>query len=186
MQSIAAGLCVTISQQVQNGLGRDANALSPSQLESFYLVRIHTTFQLPPNVPLQWSYLSSLCYILITFLAKIASLHFFLCLSHPGPCTWFIRSVIGAVLLWTGIALFVVSFQCSLPRTWDMLQGEAKCINLVCSRIDVPKCRYQSDADPLLIGWILDRAWRRGYPDPNSSRIFPGLLTLQSPHRSPD
>ena len=37
---MSAALCVTIAEQVRNGLGREVDTLSPSQLDSFYLVRI--------------------------------------------------------------------------------------------------------------------------------------------------
>jgi len=60
MQLMAAALCISIAEQVRNGLGRDANTLSPSQLDSFYLVRDAINSHLTPillmkptvNIPL--------------------------------------------------------------------------------------------------------------------------------------
>ncbi|MCJ1248559.1 hypothetical protein MMC30_005777 [Trapelia coarctata] len=86
---MSTALCVTVADQVRNGLGRNADTLSPSQLDSFYLS----------------TYLFSLFYILATFLAKLASLHFFFCLSAAGTSIWLVRAVMGCILLWVTVAV---------------------------------------------------------------------------------
>jgi hypothetical protein len=110
---MAIALCAATAAQVSNGLGRTARTPSDSETRNFYLA----------------TYLSSLFYVLATFFIKLGTLHFFLSLALSPLSKLVTNLVLGFSSSWMLISVLVLSFQCSLPNTWDMRQGEGKCIN---------------------------------------------------------
>ncbi|MCJ1474039.1 hypothetical protein MMC13_002697 [Lambiella insularis] len=108
---LAVGQSVATSAQVQYGLGQNQDTLTEAQVDSFYLAQ----------------YVAQLLYLVTIFTAKLIGLHFFISLTATHRKRAMVKGVNFFVMVWMGIGILVVSFQCHVPQPW--LNGQTGCIN---------------------------------------------------------
>ncbi|KAF2465155.1 uncharacterized protein BDR25DRAFT_346264 [Lindgomyces ingoldianus] len=107
----AAGQSITVSQQVEAGLGDHFTTLTSSQIARYEKAGFAAEF----------------LYILALATAKIAALLFALNLSPHSKNKAVINGLIAFVGAWALVSVFGIAFQCKVPRTWT--PTSEKCFN---------------------------------------------------------
>lgn len=136
---MGVGATIAISLAVNAGLGTRIAILGQDQIETIEKVnyakqRELVTLYLRMVVlmgPLfsQHYYAFSILYLLTLAVAKGSVLLFMIRLVVKKEHSIAVKALTVVVTVWTIVSIFFVAFQCSAPRTWDILGG--RCFNSV-------------------------------------------------------
>ncbi|KAF2205644.1 hypothetical protein GQ43DRAFT_287693 [Delitschia confertaspora ATCC 74209] len=72
-------------------------------------------------------YAAQLVYVATILAVKVAVILFGFLLEPPEKIKKALKLALGIIILWFMVTFFIVAFQCSPPRTWDIREG--KCLN---------------------------------------------------------
>ncbi|KAI4166126.1 MAG: hypothetical protein LQ342_000012 [Letrouitia transgressa] len=108
----AVGCCIAQAKQVQFGLGQHEDSLTSGQISSYYLSY----------------YVTQIFYVVTVYVAKLVGLYFFISLTGENVKRKIVRCLMVFIGAWTTAAIFVVAFQCELPRPWKNPSSQ-KCVN---------------------------------------------------------
>ncbi|KAF2743338.1 hypothetical protein M011DRAFT_461766 [Sporormia fimetaria CBS 119925] len=109
--AFAAGQSISVSRQVDAGLGDPISVLPRDRVESYEKA----------------GYAAQLLYICTLLTAKLAGCLFALHLQPHSGNKMVVRGLMAVNSVWALASLFVIAFQCKVPRTWAITSDQ--CIN---------------------------------------------------------